>query len=58
MTNRSGYYTFGGREKASLHFFGADGLEQKRETVTQEKDGRIYYQVVLAEFESCAIVKE
>lgn len=58
LTNRSGYYSFGGRDKAALHFFGADGLEQKREAVTLEKEGRLYYQVVLGEFESCAIVKE
>lgn len=58
ITNRSGYYSFGGKEKASLHFFNSDGYEVERKVETLEKDGKIFYRVELAEFESCAIVKE
>ncbi len=58
LTNRSGYYSFGGNEAAELHFFGADGCEVQRPAEKTVKDGKTYYKVELAEFESCAIVKQ
>ena len=58
LTNRSGYYSFGGKENAELHFFGADGREVKRDVEKVVKNNKNYYKVVLAENESCAIVKK
>ncbi len=58
LTNRSGYYSFGGREKAELHFFDATGREVKRPVETAVKNGKTYYKVVLDKNESCAIVKK
>ena len=57
LTNRSGYYSFGGMEAAELHFFDANGFAVKREAFSLEKDGRRFYRVDLAENETCAIVK-
>ena len=58
LTNRSGYYSFGGSEEAELHFFDADGKEVNRNAETVIKDNKKYYKVVLGEHESCAIVKK
>ena len=58
LTNRSGYYSFGGNEKAELHFFDANGKEVKRPAEKVVKNNKTYYKVVLAENESCAIVKK
>ena len=58
LTNRSGYYSFGGKENAELHFFDADGKEVKRAAEKVVKNNKNYYKVVLAENESCAIVKK
>ena len=58
LTNRSGYYSFGGKEDAELHFFDADGREVKRNAEKIVKNNQNYYKVVLAENESCAIVKK
>lgn len=58
LTNRSGYYSFGGNENAELHFYDANGFEVKRPVEKLVKDGKTYYKVVLAEHESCAIVKK
>ena len=58
LTNRSGYYSFGGKEEAELHFFDAGGREVSREAEKTVRDGKTYYKVVLAENESCAIVKK
>ncbi len=53
-----GYYSFGGNEEAELHFFDADGNEVARQAEKTVKDGKTYYKVVLAENESCAVVKK
>ena len=58
LTNRSGYYSFGGNEKAELHFFDANGKEVKRPAEKVIKNNKTYYKVVLAENESCAIIKK
>lgn len=58
LTNRSGYYSFGGRENAELHFFNAEGREVKRNVEKVVKNNKNYYKVVLGENESCAIVKK
>lgn len=58
LTNRSGYYSFGGNEEADLHFFAADGREVSRPSVKLLKDGKTYYKIELSEFESCALVRK
>lgn len=58
LTNRSGYYSFGGNEDAELHFYDANGYEVKRPAEKVVKDNKTYYKVELSEHESCAIVKK
>lgn len=58
LTNRSGWYSFGGNEQAEAHFFDKNGYEVERKLESQTKDGRTFYKVVLAENESCALVKK
>ncbi len=58
LTNKSGYYSFGGNEEAEAHFFDANGYEVKREAPKSVKDGKTFYKIVLGEFESCALVKK
>ena len=50
--------SFGGKENAELHFFDANGKEVKRPAEKVVKNNKTYYKVVLAENESCAIVKK
>ena len=57
LTNKSGYYSFGGNEEAEAHFFDANGYEVKREAPKSVKDGKTFYKITLGEFESCALVR-
>jgi hypothetical protein len=58
ITNRSGWFGFGGSENAELHFFNKDGFEVKRDAEIKTENGKKYYKVMLSENESCAIVKK
>ena len=58
LTNKSGWFGFGGNENAELHFFNKDGCEVKRDAETRTENGKKYYKVVLGENEACAIVKK
>jgi hypothetical protein len=55
---KSGWYSFGAKEKAEAHFFDQNGVEVKREFGTVEKDGKVYYKIVLGKYESCALVRK
>lgn len=58
ITNRSGWYSFGGNEDAEGHFFDKTGCEAKRNLESCIKDGIKYYKVVLSENETCALIKK
>jgi hypothetical protein len=58
VTNRSGWYSFGGMEKAEAHFFDKTGKEVKRELEVKKHNGKNYYKIVLGKNESCALIKK
>lgn len=58
ITKISGYFGWGDKSEAEAHYFDSEGREIKKETEKIEKDGKIYYKVVLGEYESCVLVRK
>jgi hypothetical protein len=58
LTAKSGWFSFGDNGPVETHFFNAQGVETPKTIPTVTKEGKTYYKVELAEFESCALVRK
>jgi hypothetical protein len=58
LTMKSGWFSFGGNENAEAHFYDKNGYEVKRQLVSKTENGKRFFKIELAEFESCALVKK
>jgi hypothetical protein len=58
ITAKSGWFSFGGMEKADAHFFNDQGVEFERKLESKIKEGKRYFKVELEKNESCSLVKK